>query len=382
VNNLEQAKKSPLTYESLGVRPLINACGIYTDLGGSVLSDDVWRALGDVNREWASIPELLEASGRRIAALTGAEAARIAPGASASIALGVAACIAGRDGDLNEHLPDVDVPRRTVLLQSGHRYKYARCALLAGARLVEMDVDSSDALADELGPEIAAVLHPAHLDGTDGTLELDRVLEASRAAKVPVLVDAAYLSYPIELLHRWAGSGADLVCFSAKYFYGPNSGGFMVGRRDLIDAVEELDFTRFEAGPYLTFGRPFKLDRTAIVGTVLALEAWLQMDHEERWRGYAERADTLLSRLGEAVPNRAARPAQFTLDERLIDEPVNSVVVACDGPEHAATIEQELAGGSPRVFAVLLENELVLCLETVRPDQDEALTERLVSALS
>jgi D-glucosaminate-6-phosphate ammonia-lyase len=368
-------------YDQLGVRPVINACGIYTDLGGSCLSEAVWSALATVNGEWASIPELLDASGARIANLVGAEAARVAPGASACIALGVAACIAGRDGDLNERLPDVDLPRRTVLLQEGHRYKYARCALLAGAKVRESRVESPDRLSSALTADVAGILHPVHLDGRDGTLPLAEVLEVARPRGVPVIVDAAYLSYPTELIARWVGTGADLVCFSAKYFHGPNAGGFMAGRQDLIEAVAELDFTHFEAGPRLTFGRPFKLDRTAIVGTVLALEEWLSLDHEKRWRGYAERVQALAERLSAGPSTLTVEQRQFTLDERLVDAPVNALVLVLDSAAQAAGVEDRLAEGDPRIFCVPMENRLVFCVETVRPDQDDALASRILASL-
>lgn len=363
-------------YDNLNVRPVVNACGIYTDLGGSCLSPSVWAALGDVNREWASIPELLEASGERIAALVGTEAARVAPGASASIALSVAACIAGRRGDLNESLPEGDVERRTVLMQRGHNYKYARCALLAGGRLREVDAGSPERLAEALTPDVAAILHPAHLDGHEGTQPLAAVLEVARERGVPVLVDAAYLSYPTELIGRWAGSGADIVCFSAKYFYGPNAGGFMAGRRDPIDAVAELDFTHFEGGPYRTFGRPFKLDRTAIAGTVLALEEWLEMDHTARWRNYARRVAALAERLRRA--GLRAEERQFTLDERITDGPVNALVVDFENPRRAGQVGRRLAEGEPRILCVRVDSRLVFCVETVRPEQDEVLAERIL----
>jgi D-glucosaminate-6-phosphate ammonia-lyase len=370
-------------YEQLDVRPVINACGIYTDLGGSCLSPSVWSALGQVNSEWASIPELLDAAGARIASLVGTEAARVAPGASASIALGIAACIAGRDGDLNEGLPHAKPHRRTVLLQRAHRYKYARCALLAGAEIREVELASPDELADALSDDVAAILHPAHLDGRDGSVALEQVVQVARERGTPVVVDAAYLSYPTELLQQWATSGADLVCFSAKYFYGPNAGGFIAGRRALIDAVAELDFTRFEAGPYLTFGRPFKLDRTAIVATVLALEEWLALDHDARWAGYAERVRRLRDALAAESSGLVLAEKQFTLDERLVgDAPVNSLVVELGSAEEAAAAEGRLAEGDPRVFAVQVDHQLVFCVETVPPERDDALRERILAVVS
>src|SRR5690242_9071935 len=40
-------------YDALGVRRVINASGIYTDLGGSCLSPAVWAAAAEANRTWA-----------------------------------------------------------------------------------------------------------------------------------------------------------------------------------------------------------------------------------------------------------------------------------------------------------------------------------------
>ena len=45
-------------YGMLGVRPVINAAGIYTDLGGSVLSPTVRDAVHEVNGTFASMTEL------------------------------------------------------------------------------------------------------------------------------------------------------------------------------------------------------------------------------------------------------------------------------------------------------------------------------------
>src|SRR3954452_4597736 len=112
-------------YSSLGVRRVVNACGIYTDLGGSVLAGAAWDAAAQANATWAAMDELLAASGARIAALCGCEAARVVPGASAAIALALGACATRGDGPAIEALPQTDA---VVLMQRGHEYDYARCA--------------------------------------------------------------------------------------------------------------------------------------------------------------------------------------------------------------------------------------------------------------
>jgi len=56
------ADNAPL--RRLGVKPVINACGIYTDLGGSRLSPGVWAAMEEANRNFVRLTDLLDFSGR------------------------------------------------------------------------------------------------------------------------------------------------------------------------------------------------------------------------------------------------------------------------------------------------------------------------------
>ena len=94
------------------MRPVINAAGIYTDFGGSVLPLAVRDAVNAVNGTFASMTELLDRSGELLAGVLGVEAARVVPGASAGIALSVGACMTRSDGRLMEQLPDTAGMRR------------------------------------------------------------------------------------------------------------------------------------------------------------------------------------------------------------------------------------------------------------------------------
>ena len=352
-------------YDLLGVRPVINAAGIYTDLGGTVLSPTVRDAVHEANGTFASMTELLDRSGERIADLLGLEAARVVPGASAGIALSVGACMTRADGTLMEQLPTTAGMRSLVLMQPGHRYKYDRCARMTGAHIVEGDLSSFE--------DVACVLHPAHLDGMNGTQPLAEVAERAHAAGVPVVVDAAYMSYPTDLIASYGEQGADLTMFSAKYFWGPNAGGFIYGTRELVDTVAQIDFTRFESGKHRIFGRAFKMDRGAVIGTVLALEEWLAMDHDARWTSYRARAERLAAELGGTT-------AQFTLDERLIPEPVNAFVVDAAGREDE--LADVLAAGNPSIVCVPMDGKLVFCVETVAEEDEPLLVERVKAALA
>jgi D-glucosaminate-6-phosphate ammonia-lyase len=376
---------SPRVFAHLRVRPVINCSGIYTDLGGSRLSPAVWAAMTEANEWFVDMVELLERSGERIAALLGVEAARVTPGASAAIALGIAACIARGDRARRERLPETDGMPNEVILQRGHRYKYGRLPLLAGARVVEVgEPDGTEPLeiARAIGPRTAAVFLPAHLDGHHGTVPLTDVAALARERGVPVFVDAAYMNDPPALMSSFTTAGAGLVCFSAKYFGGPNGGGFLAGRQDLIDAVAAVDFTRHESGPYLRFGRAFKMDRQIVIATVLALEEWWAMDHAARWDGYRRQVDTMRAALAD-LRGLTLTPMWFTMDERLIPDRVNCLVVrfAPESGTTAQAVSDRLAAGSPSIRCVVEGDALVIVVETVRDEEVALVAARLREAI-
>lgn len=370
------------TYERLGVAPLVNACGIYTDLGGSVLSPSIRAALEEVSTTYCSMTELLDQTGQRVAELCDAPAARIVPGASAGIALATAACMTHGRPELVEQLPATTGMPGVVVQQRVHRYKYTRCARLAGATIREVGDEtgtSTAQMADALDDDVAAILHPAHLDGRDGSLRLEEVVGVAAEGHVPVITDAAYLSYPVERIPTFMRSGADSVCFSAKYFHGPNAGGFVLGREDVMDALKQVDFTRYESGDVRRFGRAYKMDRTTVVATLLALEEWLTMDHAARWADYEQRVDRMSRALADAEGVEASG-CQFTLDERLIPEPVNALRLRLG--ERAPGVSASLALGRPSIVAVDdFAGELILCVETIDPSDDELVIGRLRDAL-
>ena len=366
-------------YERLGVSPVVNACGIYSEYGGSCLSPAVWEAVAEVNARYASMPELLMRSGERIAELLDVESARVVPGAAAGIALAVGATMTGGDGALMEQLPDTTRMRDAVVMQAGHRYRYDRCARLPGARIVE--VSGEGAFRAALRNGAAAVLHPAHLDGAPGTIALAEVAVAARDAAVPVIVDAAFMVEPPEQIGSFARAGGDLVCISAKYYGAPNVGGFVYGGLDLVGAVGAIDFTGFEFGPYRIFGRAFKLERTAVAATVLALAEWLGADHDARWAEYRARAEALLALLADLAGFDAAL-AGWTLDEHLVDEPVNAVALRWPGAtqEDAEQRAAELAAGRPSIRCMPVDGAAVFCVETVRDDELDQIAAALTAA--
>ena len=126
---------------------------------------------------------------------------------------------------------------------------------------------------------------PDYPNSRNDIIPLEEIIEIGQRHGVPIIVDAAGQTYPIELLSRFTKMGADLVCYAAKYVQGANSAGWVCGKRDLIETVSLHSFIGQEAGSYdpkpgfyRSVGRGYKLDRQEIVGTLAALQRWVKMD--------------------------------------------------------------------------------------------------------
>jgi D-glucosaminate-6-phosphate ammonia-lyase len=374
-------------FARFGLRPAINACGVYTDLGGSRLTQSVLAGIAEMNSQFVSMPELLDATGQRIAELLDAPAARVTPGAAAAIMLATAAAMAEGDGAKGERLPDSSGMKNEVLIQAGHRYKYDRQVLMAGARLIEVGSQNGtrpDQMVAAITDKTAMVIHPAHLDGKPGTIALESAAALAHQHGVPVFVDAAYMVYPPSLMGSYLKRGADLVAISSKYFGGPNAGGFVLGGKEQVTGIAAFDFTRYESGRYRKFGRPLKMDRQMVAAVVLALEEWLGCDHAARLVGDERRAAILSERLG-GLPGLTLEPKCFTMEERFIDgPPVNCLLVTFDQGQcgmGAAEVARALAEGDPRILAVQEGTRIGFVTDVLSDAEVEAIGRRLRALL-
>lgn len=373
--------------ERLGVKPVINACGTYSELGGSRLSPGVWAAMEEVNRHFVRVADLVEQAGQYIAGLLKVESALITPGASAGIMLATAASMAGTDGAKSEQLPDATGMKSEVLIQGGHRYMYDRQVTLAGAKLIQVGTsDGVDAEQFEaaISDRTAMVLHPAHLDRRPGALKLEVVSAICRSHGVPVLVDGAFMSYPPEAIANLLHRGGDLVCVSSKYFGGPNSGGFIVGRADLMAAVSNVHFTRYESSQYLKFGRPLKMDRQTIVAVVVAFEEWIHADPSVRFARFRRQVEMLRKDL-EGIPGLKLTPMCFTKEETFEPEPVNCLAIDFNssGPGmSAAEVAAALEAGSPPILAIRNGTRLAFAMTVLEDAEVSIIGKRLRELLA
>ncbi len=95
-------------YRSIGVRPLINAHGTYTIITGSQTLPEVKRAMELASRSFVHMDELMEAVGKRLAEISGAEWGIVTAGCCAALTHCTSAAIAGGNPERMQRVPNLD----------------------------------------------------------------------------------------------------------------------------------------------------------------------------------------------------------------------------------------------------------------------------------
>jgi L-seryl-tRNA(Ser) seleniumtransferase len=275
-------------YARIGVRPFINARGTWTYLSGSLELPEVREAKQEAARHFVDIFELQRAAGKRLAELSGAEAAMVASGAAGAMASATAACMAGADPAKVWQLPDTTGLKNEVIMAGG-RSAFDSAIRLTGAKLVL--ARSLEELEAAIGPATAMIYT------TSLGERLKQTIAIAKKANVPLLLDDAAGIPPIENLSLYAKLGVDLYCFSGgKGLCGPQCSGLLLGRKDLIEAA--LANTSPWEGAVC---RAMKVGKEEVMGCLAAVEAWTKMDLAALNRLWEQRVKRIAA-LVETVP--------------------------------------------------------------------------------
>ena len=333
-------------YERLGVRRVIHASGTTTRYGGSILRPQALEAMREASQTLVNLDELNEAAGAAIARMLGAEAAFVTAGASSGLLLQAAACIAGDDPAKITRLPDTRGMKNEIVIQRAHRFAYDQAYRVPGGVLVEIGLarrtqpfELEDAITDRTAA-VAYLVSP--FTAPPGILGLEQVIEIAHRRGVPVIVDAASMLPPRANLTKFIRLGADLVSFSGgKGIRGPQSTGFLIGRRDLVRAA------MLNASPNQAIGRAAKTSKEEIAGLVTALELFLAEDEAAEMARYRECCTTIADALADIPGLRVV--VEHDPVNRVIPHAVVYFTPAWTGPSGRA-VQVALAQGEPHVY--------------------------------
>jgi D-glucosaminate-6-phosphate ammonia-lyase len=372
-------------FEELGLRPIINASGAVTRLGGAPMSPATLQAFCEASGTSVPLEQLQAVASRTIAAATNTEAGLVTAGAAAALTLGAAAILTGYDLARMERLPHCDGFPDEFVIAREHRNAYDHAVRASGARLVEVGfneitsgagVRRAEAWEYEaaFGPHTAGVVY---VQTAGSQPPLAEVVERAHAHHLPVLVDAAGELPPRSNLKAIAATGADLVVFSGgKAIRGPQATGILCGRRDLVGPAalqmldmddhpalwrppqELIDRSKFSGMPRHGMGRGFKVSKEQIAALLTALQQFAAGDYDREVSSARHRLETIAKALVQSSSQcqiEQSHPECLPILEIKLDEPALG--------RTAFEVCQNLRNGSPSCYvghAALAEGKLLI----------------------
>ena len=365
------ARKGRDYFREMGVRPFINAAGTYTAMTASLMPPEVMEAIAYASKHYVMLDELHDRVGERIAAMVRSEAAMVTSGAASALTLGTAAALTGTDRQKIGDLPNLANMKTEVIIQRSHRFGYDHAVRNCGVRLVEVETreDLERAVSDR-----TAMMIFYNNNNKEGRIQDEEFAQLGKKHNVPTLNDAAADVPPVENLWKYTGMGFDLVAFSGgKGIRGPQSAGLLLGRKDLIAAA------RLNAPPNgNTIGRGMKVNKEELLGMLVALEVYLEKDHDRERREFDKRAETIRSS-AVAVPGVTA--------EVFVPEVANHVPhlrVSWDAAANGLTpgaVVDAMRSGEPSIAIRSEGPSLVIGVWMMQPGDEKVVARRLRQVL-
>ena len=357
------------TYESLGVRPLVNAKGTYTIISGSLVLPEVRQAMSEASKRYVNLDELMEAVGARIAELMQCEWGLVTNGCAAALCQVTAACIAGTDPEKMAQLPSAAGLRNEVLVQPSHRHVYDHAVRMTGAKLIEVETrqDLEAALSDR-----TAMLLVFGDAAERGQITVAEMAEIGHQHGVPTLVDAA--AERPDAPNWYLEQGADAVGYSGgKCLRGPQAAGLVLGRKELLQAAF------LNAAPHHALARPMKVGKEEIMGMMAAVEQWGVRDHQAEWTEW-ERRLSVVSAVVEKFPSvqtQIHQPGRSNVAPTLgIHWDPSKLVIG------GADVAAQLAEGEPRIEVFSSENGFSVNPYMMEADEEQILADRINEIMS
>jgi L-seryl-tRNA(Ser) seleniumtransferase len=381
-----------------GLRRVINATGVilHTNLGRAPLSEAARQAIvqeaagyctleydptsGTRGKRGARVEELL-------VQLTGAEAALVVNNC-ASAALLILTVLAG-DGET--------VVSRGELVEIGGDFRVPDVMSNSGTRMIEVGSTNRTRLQDykhALNDNTRLVMrvHPSNyrIVGFTAAPGLSQLATLAHEAGLPLYEDAgsgvlsdlsAFGLSDEPIIGESIAAGADVVSFSGDKLLGATQAGLIVGRREIVDRLRKHSLYR-----------ALRVDKLSLAALEATLDAHRRDAIEEipALRMLALPAATIEQRAQKFAAKLAKSSDSTPLTATIVAG--QSAVGGGSGPNvHPATalialkhetlnadqLEERLRLSSPPVIARIADDQVLLDLRTVNPDEEPELLEAL-----
>jgi L-seryl-tRNA(Ser) seleniumtransferase len=358
-------------FKELGVRTFINAAGTYTAMTASQMPPEVVDAIQYATGDYVNLDDLQDKVGERIAELLHCEYATVSAGCASAITLATAGVLSGLDEDKVAQIPDLTGLKSEVILQKSHEIGYAHAIRNCGVKLifVETRKELDKAINDQ-----TAMLWFLNTANNDGEIKYAEWIEVGKKHGIPTFNDCAADVPPVENLWKYTEMGFDLVAFSGgKGLRGPQSAGLLLGKKDLVKAA------RLHAPPRgNTVGRGMKVNKEEILGMLVALELYLNKDHDKEWKLW----ESQIQMIHDAAATVEGVEPMIHVPE--IANHVPSLKITWDQKKVKLTGDEaraKLRDGHPSIQTVGDEESLGITTWMMQPGQERVVARRIREVL-
>jgi L-seryl-tRNA(Ser) seleniumtransferase len=356
--------------KELGVPTFINARGTITSMSGSLMHDYVLEAIENSSKEYCMLDDLQDKVGERIAAMAHAEAATVTAGAFSALTLGMAGILTGMDTKKVAQLPHLEGTgmKSEVLIQKGHNIDYNHALENCGVKLVVVETPED---VDRAVNEKTASMHFLNCNAMRGKIMHEQWLALARKHNLPASIDIAADVPPLSNLWKYNDMGFSFVALSGgKAIRGPQSAGILMGKKEIVAAA------RLSAPPRgATIGRGMKVNKEEIIGMYVALEHYVNQDHDKEWKMWEARVAVI----NNAVKNIPAVSTEVSVPPIANHTPTlhiswdtDKIGISGDG------LLKALKEGSPSIIAYGGgKNSITVSPWMMRPGQEKIVASRI-----
>jgi L-seryl-tRNA(Ser) seleniumtransferase len=193
------------------------------------------------------------------------------------MSIAMAGVLCGADPKKVKLLPQTEGWPNEVIIQEDHKIGYAQALTNVGAKVVM--VKTSKDLEKAITKK-TVLLWFLNANADKGAIQWEEFVALGKKYTIPTFIDCAADVPPVSNLFRFTKMGFDMVAFSGgKGLRGPQSAGLLLGKRKYIEAARMHTPPRGE-----TIGRGMKVNKEEVLGMLVALELYLNKDHESEWK--------------------------------------------------------------------------------------------------
>jgi uncharacterized pyridoxal phosphate-dependent enzyme len=369
-----QSRKRDL-YKELGVRTFINAAGTYTFMTGSLMHDYVIDAIESSWQEFCLLDELQDKVGEKVAAMVHSEAAVITCGAFSGLTLGLAGVLTGTDVEKVKMLPFLEGTglKSEVICQNAHKIDYNHALTNTGCKMVYVDTVAD---VEKAINEKTALLHFLNIEADKGQIKHEEWVALGKKYNVPTSNDMAADVPPVSNLTRFNDMGFDFVVVSGgKAIRGPQSAGVLMGKKKIIEAA------RLHMPPRgYNIGRGMKVNKEEIVGMYVALEHFMNADHDKEfktWESQIAVIDNAVKGINGVATKIFVPPLGNITPTLEVSWDANVIKM------NTKDLQEKLRNGNPSIEVMGRgDNAINITVWVMRPGQEKIVAKKLKEALS